>query len=325
MKTHLLSLALLACAVAVFAQGPLNPPGAPGQTMKSLDQIEPRTVIPGGSTSYTITSPGSYVLGGNLTIAEGSAIVVNSGNVTLDLNGFTIASAPTFTFGSGIVIGDNLSNIRILNGYITGGTTYAAGTFTLSGFENGIFAAGNGGSRNVEVRSVTVTGVEQGGISLADGMVVDCRVRICGGNGISGVTLVTGCEVGTAGGQGINATVVNTSRAGSVGSLAANAGISAARITGSFGSAAAGRGIDAYDSAKDCTGYSTSNHGVSATIVSDCSGWSTSGIGISGGVVSFSFGNTTNGTTAINAFRSAIGCVAGTGAVTSPNKSLGTP
>ncbi len=325
MKTHLLSLALLACAATASAQGPLNPPGAPGQTMKSLDQIESRTVIPGGTAGYTISTPGSYVLGGNLNIADGSAIVINSSNVTLDLNGFTIASTTASPNGSGIVIGNSQVNIRISNGIIAGGTTYASGAFTLSGFENGIYAVINGGSRSVEVRDVTVSGVKQRGIALAGGIVRDCVVRICGGDGIISAPLVTGCEVTTAGGYGISGTVVVESRATSVGTLATNDGISGARIIGSFGSAGAGNGVDAFDSAKDCTGYSTSNNGVYGTIVSDCSGWSTSGIGVFGGVVSYSFGSTTEGTTAIKASSSAIGCLVGTGSVVSPNKSLGTP
>ena len=325
MKMHVILHALLVSAATALAQGSLTPPGAPGQTMKTLDQIEPRTVIPGGTASYTITAPGSYVLGGNLTIAEGSAIVINSGNVTLDLNGFTIASTPALPYGSGIVIGDNLANICISNGNIVGGTTYASGTFTLSGFENGIYALVNGGSKNVEIRDVRISGVQQRGIVLADGVVRDCAVRVSGGHGITGAMIVRDCYVSTAGGVGIAATMVFQSRATSVGTQASNAGIAAARINGSYGSAAAGKGIDAYDSAKDCTGYSSSNDGVAAVIVSDCSGWSTSGIGVNGGVVSYSFGSTSIGTTAINAYRSAIGCNVGAGVVTSPNKSLGTP
>src|SRR5580698_1789256 len=53
----------------VFAQGSLTPPGAPAATMKSLDQIEPRTPI--SSAPFTITNPGSYYLAANLTVSSG--------------------------------------------------------------------------------------------------------------------------------------------------------------------------------------------------------------------------------------------------------------
>src|SRR5262245_25481316 len=73
-----------------FAQGALTPPGAPAPTMKTLAQIEPRTPI--SSAPFTISSPGSYYLTTNVTVSTGDAITITVNNVTLDLNGFTIAS-----------------------------------------------------------------------------------------------------------------------------------------------------------------------------------------------------------------------------------------
>jgi len=102
---------------SVFGQGSLAPPGAPGPTMKSLDQIEARTPI--SSLPYTITTPGSYYITTNLTgIFGANGININSTppaeNVTIDLNGFTL----TGILGSlnGISTGNNGHNYVIRNG-----------------------------------------------------------------------------------------------------------------------------------------------------------------------------------------------------------------
>ncbi|HZJ13677.1 MAG TPA: hypothetical protein VFD27_01440, partial [Chthoniobacteraceae bacterium] len=75
-----------------LAQGPLTPPGAPAPTMKTLDQIEPRTAInstntPGDDDSlFKITQPGSYYLPGNITgVATKHGIEITASDVTLDL------------------------------------------------------------------------------------------------------------------------------------------------------------------------------------------------------------------------------------------------
>src|SRR5215469_2970325 len=72
---------------AVRAQGVLTPPGAPGPTMKTLAQIEPRIPI---STATNISNPGSYYLTTNLNVPSGSGITISANNVTLDLNGFAL-------------------------------------------------------------------------------------------------------------------------------------------------------------------------------------------------------------------------------------------
>ncbi|MGD9781244.1 MAG: right-handed parallel beta-helix repeat-containing protein [Kiritimatiellia bacterium] len=81
-------LAAAGSAGTVFAQGSLTPPGAPGATMKTLAQVEPRTPIT--NIPYTITQPGSYYLTTNLTSA-GSGVTIATNGVTLDLMGFTLA------------------------------------------------------------------------------------------------------------------------------------------------------------------------------------------------------------------------------------------
>ena len=68
--------------------------------MKTLEQIEPRIPIdatrtPGdGDATFRITAPGSYYLTKNLTGESGKVgILVAADNVTIDLNGFTLAGA----------------------------------------------------------------------------------------------------------------------------------------------------------------------------------------------------------------------------------------
>ncbi len=54
----------------------LTPPGAPAPMMKSLQEIEPRTLIAIGAD--TISAPGSYYLSNNITVATGNAITISA-------------------------------------------------------------------------------------------------------------------------------------------------------------------------------------------------------------------------------------------------------
>ena len=81
---------LLASAALLRAQGSLTPPGAPAPTMKTLDQVQPRTPI--SSLPLAISLPGSYYVTGNLTgVAGQHGITINADHVTLDLSEFDIA------------------------------------------------------------------------------------------------------------------------------------------------------------------------------------------------------------------------------------------
>src|SRR5438270_7273607 len=105
-----LALTLSILPMSIFAQGSLTPPGAPAPTMKSLDQIEARTPIAGGTSAVTIGS-GSYYLTGNLTISSTSTngVTVSASNVTIDLNGFTL-TGPSSGTGAGIYLTGGVSN-----------------------------------------------------------------------------------------------------------------------------------------------------------------------------------------------------------------------
>lgn len=121
--TTLSALALFSAASHLIA-GPLTPPTGPvTSTMKTMTEVEPRIAInatntPGDATSlFKITQPGSYYLTGNVTgVAAKSGIVISAANVTLDLNGFTVAGIP----GSLTGISTNSPAFTLKNGTVTG-------------------------------------------------------------------------------------------------------------------------------------------------------------------------------------------------------------
>lgn len=95
MKTNVLLLALISgTASHAPAQGALTAPGPPASTMKTLEQIEPRQPLGGGTNGVLIDRPGSYYLTGNLS-TTGTAIRITADNVTLDLNGHALMGAST--------------------------------------------------------------------------------------------------------------------------------------------------------------------------------------------------------------------------------------
>lgn len=128
-------IAVLCAAVPLksLAQGSLTPPGAPGATMKTLDQMEPR--IPVTNVPFTITQSGSYYLTTNLTAGAGQdGILVQADDVTIDLMGFTLAGSGTNS-GHGISQAGNYRNLTVLNGKVV--------NWRNSNFKGGIYAQGS--------------------------------------------------------------------------------------------------------------------------------------------------------------------------------------
>ena len=212
----------------VFAQGSLTPPGAPAPTMKSLDQIEARTAI--SAAPFSITQPGSYYLTHNLTVSSGDGIDINTNNVTLDLNGFTISSTAASATGYGIFLNSGLRNITIANGCIQGGVTNnGSGVYSGSGFGYGIGYFHNApvaGVVNVLVSKLSFSGCQSYGIYL----------------GVGDSTVVESCTVQTVGGIGIYATTMKSSSAIDCGNMGING-----------------------DQVSDCRGQSPGGNGLSPT------------------------------------------------------------
>ena len=67
--------------------------------------INQSSVVTSGGFPYVISSPGTYRLSGNLTVpdANTTAIMVNSSNVTIDMNGYSILG-PTVCSGTGFAV-----------------------------------------------------------------------------------------------------------------------------------------------------------------------------------------------------------------------------
>lgn len=192
----------------VFAQGSLTPPGPPAATMRSLSQVEPRTPI--SSVPFTISIPGSYYVTTNLTVpGAASAITINANNVTLDLNGFTLTGVNQLFDG---ILAESETNILIRNGAINnfavGVDAYSASAVSVehirvSNVEGyGIFLLGSAMARDCMVSGTTETGFD--GIFVNGGVVVDCVVSGCAGNGIEAQSSqVRHCLVETNRGVGI--------------------------------------------------------------------------------------------------------------------------
>lgn len=259
------------------AAGSLTPPGPPAPTMKSLQEIEPRTLI--SSVPFTISAPGSYYLANNLTVATGNGIVIATNGVTLDLNGFTISSTAPSANGSGIAVNGSIMNITILNGFIQSSVSDSgSNNYSGPGFFHGIYSQP---AVNLRVTGVSVAGCLNNGIYLSgsDTLVERCMVNTIGGTGITAGTVVESTAV-NCGGNAIYATkVLDCYGQSPYGGI----GIYAQIADNCIGSSASYYGIYASVSASHCYGTSVSGYyGLYTTTANNCCGiaFATNGIGI---------------------------------------------
>ena len=237
--------------VSLAGGGSLTPPpGVPGKTMRSLDEIEPRIPLVDGSTgvtvapagNITITQMGSYFLAGDLAVTGGDAITIAANGVTVDLRGFTISSSAGDSEGAAILV--NASQVRVLNGHVASGTSYNEGAmgdqFTGPGFDYGV-NVGIDDVTGIHVRDLSIVGCDIGGIRCdfmgdifdrdQSSVVERCSVRTAGQLGIL-AHLVTDSTVRECGGTGIDALSAHGCRGESVDGV----GISSNSVSASYGS-----------------------------------------------------------------------------------------
>lgn len=176
MKTKILLLTLSAFTLldSAFGQGALTPPAAPAPTMKTLDQVEPRTPI--SSLPFTISQPGSYYLTTNLTgVAGQHGITITGPRVTLDLMGFELRGVGGSLSG---ILMNPATSPHILNGSIS------------NWGQDGINGT-NGGGGVIELLRVSANG--RYGISFNSGSHI--RKCIVFANGNVGIILSNDVEV----------------------------------------------------------------------------------------------------------------------------------
>ena len=212
--------------------------------MKTLAQIEPRTDVLklGGDATdlFLITNAGSYYLTTNIVGVSGKhGIGIASGNVTLDLNGFSLLGVPGSLVG--VKVNGTFTNLTVRNGAVSGWGGSGVDAYTAGIPRNVVFerltVSANGGSGIItEAGSVvrdclseknSLEGIycfgslisgcvsrdnADTGITAYGGVVRDCQVQSSSGDGIDAInySVVRDCQVQSSGIYGIYTTSGST-------------------------------------------------------------------------------------------------------------------
>jgi parallel beta-helix repeat protein len=297
-----MALLLAASWSGIAFGGPLDPPGAPAPSMKTLQEVEPRTPI--SSIPLTITTPGSYYLTGNLATTGTLGIRIAADDVTLDLSGFTLSTTSTaLVLANGAISSSGQSRLAIRNGRITGfalginlssgghdvvidqiqaeGPSIPGGASTgmfvapteslisncvVRGYPVGITTAGN-----AQITGCTATNNATWGFLLGSSNIIRDCVSSANGNGISIVDSSTVDNCVVTGNTGVGITAGLTSHmSGNTVSGNTGVGITAgagAQISGNTVSSNTGIGIQVASGStvENCSVVSNGNNGIVAT------------------------------------------------------------
>ncbi len=179
----------LACGAGAHAQ--LTPPPGPvAPSMKRLDQLDTRRVLnslPGSQEAvHVISQPGQYFLTADVSCPSGKSavLVTTTGDVSIELDGFSLIGAPGAISGVSMSSGSSLAIYGSKKGY----DNYQARS-SMSGFQAGVVTGITGGAvAGIVVASCTITDCGQGVVHLHAQNVVHrdlaCR-GMTGGDAIS--------------------------------------------------------------------------------------------------------------------------------------------
>jgi hypothetical protein len=281
LRNRLICLIGFPLAPSVLAQGNLAPPGAPAPTMKTLEQIEPRTPIQQSDVPLNILARGSYYLTEDLyPVGFGEdLIVIGTDSVTLDLNGYTLNGAtPVSEAGHGIRVNGARTNITVRNGAVRDCVVVGveASSAVNSQFLNlQVFRSVGDGLRagnNAIVRECVAEA--NGGRGIVTGPNAVIRDSISTRNTVSGIaaganSVVADCVVTDNVDNGINtdvaSTVIGCVVSGNLNGISPGPG-SVVRDCSVWGNQA--RGINAtgpFVQIRDCTVANNGSHGIQIT------------------------------------------------------------
>lgn len=260
-----------AMVIAVFAAaGPLDPPAGPITPTPGPEPSIPINAVntPGDSNSqFRISTPGSYYLQANIDGPALTGIEIAAANVTLDLGGFALQGR--FSSSDGIRVEGTLTNIKVVNG-------------TLTGWQTGINMSDGPSSSSANVfENLTVSDCQQDGIDTGRSSIVrNCIATRNAGGGfrIGSGSVVSQCAANSNAQWGflaVGSSISNCSATRSEGSsLGDGFFVTTSTLSDCMASDVAGIGFVLNSStAEKCSSFRATSHGFSidASIMRGCS------------------------------------------------------
>lgn len=213
-KSALALCGLILCRPVIA--GELDPPAGPvAPTMKTLQQVEPRTPLandPAGINPIVISSPGSYYLTEDIHALAGQpGIRIDVPHVRLDLRGFSVIGNRALMTTDGIAAGNQqnpISNVSIVNGVVRDHPGHGISAQYCTGLQVERVAAADNSLSGIRAgESAMITDcIAMGNGALAAG------ITIYGGIVSSSGSTITGCTSNGNIGYGFSAAQSSVSR-----------------------------------------------------------------------------------------------------------------